>query len=201
MKIIKIILVLSLLLSFGCKTKKVVKTQSKEVEKIESISKVESTEKEIIKESVNENIIQDKKEEKKEEKIAIEISGKVNKENPLTYYNVVNGDTIDLFKIVGNADFIFKKSSHTQNSQINNNSNTTSSNSKDNEKSISNAVENVKNVVKEAQNKTVEVVKQDFTIGSYIVFLIWGIVIIALCVLILWLRKSTWWTNIISKFK
>lgn len=201
MRIIKITLVLSLLLSFGCKTKKVVKTQSKEVEKVESISKIESTEKEVVKEAVSENVSHAKKEDKKEEKIAIEITGKVNKENPLTYYNVVNGDTIDLFKIVGNADFIFKKSSNSQNSQINNNSTTTSSNSKDNEKSISNAVENVKNVVKEAQDKTVKVVKQDFTIGSYIVFLIWGIVIIALCVLILWLRKSTWWTNIISKFK
>lgn len=178
-----------------------VKTQSKEIEKIEVISKTEYAEKEIKNEKSIINNLQDKKEDRKQDKTDIKIIGKVYKNNPITYYNVVNGDTIDLFRITGNADFIFKKSSSNQSSQINSNSSTTSTSDKNNEKSISNAVENVKNVVKEAQNKTVQVVKQDFTIGSYIIFLIWGIVIIALCAFILWLRKSTWWTKIINKFK
>lgn len=200
MRIIKIILVLSLLLSFGCKTKKVIKNQHKEVEKIEVISKFETIEKESIKQDNKEDKKESIIEDKKEEKTNIKIIGKVDKENPITYYNVVNGDTIDLFKITGNADFIFKKSNTTQNSNINNNRSSSSSNNKETDRTISNAVENVKNTVKEVQDKTVEVVKQDFTIGSYIVFLIWGIVIIALCAFILWLRKSTWWTKIASKF-
>jgi hypothetical protein len=197
-------IIIAILISFfilGCKTKKILKNEVKEVEKVETISKTETTEKEKVKESAVEENKTVQKEDKKEEKTEVEITGKVDKENPVTYYNVIDGDTIDLFKIIGNADFIFKSSKSTQKSDVNNNSTTTSSNSKDNEKSISNAVENVKNSVKQVQSKTVQVVKQDFTIGSYIVFLIWGLAIIALIILIMWIRKSTWWTSLMSKFK
>lgn len=200
MKKIAIILLISFLI-LGCKTKKVLKTNVKEVEKIETISKTESTEKSQVKELTSAKIAQVQQEEKKEEKIDVEINGKVDKDNPLTYYNVVNGDTIDLFKITGNADFIFKSSKHNKKSDINNNSTTNTSNSKDSDISIYNAVENVKNTVKQVQTKTVEVVKKDFTIGSYIVFLLWGLAIIALIIFIIWLKKSTWWTKITNKFK
>lgn len=200
MKKIILIILISFFV-FGCKTKKTFKTESKEEVKEQVISKTESNEKESVKESTVRNSQTVQTEDKKEDKKEIEIVGKVDKENPITYYNIVNGDTIDLFKITGNADFIFKTSSNSQKSNVNNNSSTNTSNSKESEKSLSNAVENVKNTIKEVQTKTVEVVKKDFTIGSYVVFLIWGLAIIAILVLILWLRKSTWWTSIINKFK
>lgn len=197
-------IIIAILISFfvfGCKTKKILKNEVKEVEKVETISKTEAKEKETVKESTVRENQTVQKEDKKEEKTEVEITGKVDKENPVTYYNVIDGDTIDLFKITGNADFIFKSSKSSQKSDVNNNSTTNTSNSKDNEKSISNAVENVKNTVKNVKSKTVQVVKQDFTIGTYVVFLIWGLAIIALIILIMWIRKSTWWTSIMSKFK
>lgn len=200
MKKIAILILISFFV-FGCKTKKTLKTESKEEVKEIVISKTETTEKEQTKESTISKIEKVQTEDKKEDKKEVEIIGKVDKENPITYYNIVDGDTIDLFKITGNADFIFKSSSNSQKSNINNNLSTNSSKEIKSEKSISNAVENVKNTIKEVQTKTVQVVKKDFTIGSYVVFLIWGLAIIALLVLILWIRKSTWWTSIINKFK
>lgn len=200
-KITILILIVSLLLSFGCKTKKVVKTNSKEELKETVIYKVETKEKETLKTTIDKSISQVKKEDVTNEKTEVEITGKVDQDNPITYYNIVNGDTIDLFKIVGNADFIFKKSNNVHKSSLNNNTSDNTKESKEGEKTISNAVENVKEVVKQVQTKTVDIVKKDFTIGSYIVFVLWGLAIIAILVLIVWVRKSTWWTSIINKFK
>lgn len=200
-KITILILIVSLLLSFGCKTKKVVKTNSKEELKETVISNVETNEKEALKISTNKATSQIKKEDVTNEKTEVEITGKVDQNNPMTYYNVVNGDTIDLFKILGNAEFIFKKSNNAHKSILNNNITDNTKESKEGEKTISNAVENVKEVVKQVQTKTVDIVKKDFTIGSYIVFVLWGLAIIAILVLIVWIRKSTWWTSIINKFK
>lgn len=200
MKRIAILILISFLI-LGCKTKRTLKNQSKEVVKEQVSIKEQKTEKEALIEVKKQDIKEVNIEDKKETKTNIEITGKVDKENPITYYNVVNGDTIDLFKITGNADFIFKSSNNTQKSNLNKNTSTNTTNEKESEKSLSNAVENVKNTVKDIQNKTVEVVKKDFTIGSYVVFLIWGLAIIAFMVLIMWVRKSTWWTSIINKFK
>lgn len=200
MKKIILIILISFFV-FGCKTKKTFKTESKEEVKEQVISKTETTEKEAVKESTVREILTVQNEDKKEDNKEIEIVGKVDKENPITYYNIVDGDTIDLFKIIGNADFIFKSSSSIQKSNVNNNSYTNTSKENKSEKSLSNTVENVKNTVKDIKTKTVEVVKKDFTIGSYVVFLIWGLAIIALLVLIMWVRKSTWFTSIINKFK
>ena len=200
-KITILILIVSLLLSFGCNTKKVVKTNYKEELKDTVISKVETKEKEALKTSTDKSTSQVKNEDVINDKTEVEIAGNADKNNPMIYYNVVNGDTIDLFKIVGNADFIFKKSNNTHKSILNNKTTDNTKESKEHEKTISNAVENVKEVVNQEQTKTVDIVKKDFTIGSYIVFMLWGLAIIAILAFIMWLRKSTWWTSIINKFK
>lgn len=197
----KIVLILSSFLILGCSTKKKVVTKQREETKETVISKTENTQKENLKESTIKESLQVQKEDKLEEKKDIQIVGKVDKENPVTYYNVVNGDTIDLFKITGNADFIFKSTVNSQKSNVNNNSSTNTQNNKESEKSISNAVENVKTAVKEVQTKSVDIVKKDFTFGSYLTFFLWGLVIIIILALILWLRKSTFWTEIINKIK
>lgn len=196
-----IILILISFFILGCRTKRTLKNEVKEVVKEQVISKTETTEKEQTKESTISKIETVKVEDKKEDKKEVEIIGKVDKENPITYYNIVNGDTIDLFKITGNADFIFKSSSNSQKSNINNNSYTNTTQLKEGEKSLSNAVENIKVAVKEVQTKSVDIVKKDFTFGTYLVLFLWGLVIIIVLGLIYWLRKSTWWTSIINKFK
>lgn len=196
-----IILLLISFFVFGCKTKRVLKNQSKEVVKEQTILKTEIHKKDTQKETVNIEVKEDKKEETKDQKNDIQIIGKVDKDTPASYYNIVNGDTINSFQINGNADFTFKSSNSLQKSNVNKNTSTSTENEKDSEKSISNAVENVKNTIKEVQHKTVQVVKKDFTIGSYMVFLLWGLAIIAILVLVIWIRKSTWWTSIINKIK
>ncbi len=197
----KIAIIIFSLASLGCSTKKKLVTKQREEVKETVISKTQTTQKETAKESTSVNNAQVKTEDKKESKSDIQIVGKVDKENPITYYNVVNGDTIDLFKITGNADFIFKSSNNSQKSSLNNNSTTNTTNAKESEKSISNAVENVKNTIKDVQTKSVYIVKKDLTFGSYLVFFLWGLVIIAISVLVLWLRKSTFFTSIISNVK
>lgn len=203
MKKIALIIHLALIsiLILGCKTKRALKNQTKTVERIEATSKVKSTEKETLNEASTVKAVQTKEATVKENKSDVQITGKVDAQNPLTYYNIVNGDTLDLFSIRGNADFIFKSSSLNSDKKENTSSVNNSANTKDSDKTISKVVEDVKNTVKEVQTKTVEVVKKDFTIGSYIVFILWGIVIIVIFALVLWIRKSTWWTKIISKFK
>lgn len=196
-----ILIVLISFLILGCKTKRTLKTESKEVLKEQVSIKEEKIQKEALKQSDVKEILTTENVDQKEQKTDIQIIGKVDKENPITYYNVVDGDTIDLFKITGNADFIFKSLNSTQKSNINNKSSTNTSNTKESEKSLSNAVENVKEAVKDVHSKTVDVVKKDFTIGTYVVFLIWGLALIALLVLVMWIRKSTWWTSIMKKFK
>jgi hypothetical protein len=185
----------------GCKTKKVLKTESQETEKTEEVLKSKTVEKEEVKNKTSVESKEEKKEDKKEEKTDINISGKVDKENPFNFYNVVDGDTIDLFKITGKADFIFKSSKSTQKSTLNNKSSDNTSDSRNSERTISNAVENVKNTVKKVQTKTVEVVKKDFTIGSYFVFFLWGLAAIALLIIILWIRKSNPFQFITKYFK
>lgn len=200
MRKIAILIMISILI-MGCKTNKVLKTEAKETYKYEEIltSQTVYNEKIEIKKSAESQ--EQKKEDKKEEKTDIEISGKVDKENPFNFYNVVDGDTIDLFKISGNADFIFKSSKSTQKSTINNNSTDNTADSRNSERTVSNAVENLKNVVKEIQTTTVEVVKKDVTIGSYFVFFLWGLAAIALLILILWIRKSNPFQFISKYFK
>jgi hypothetical protein len=198
MKKIVILIIISFFL-FGCKVKKTIKNETKEVEQIESISKTETTDKSTVSEVKKEELKQVKTENKTEEKKEVEITGKAEENKPLTYYNVVDGDTIDLFKVTGNADVIFKSSYNSQNSSLNSNSTTNTENTKESEKSISNAVENVKNTIKQVQNKSVEVVKRDFQFGTYLVFFIWGIVIIVVLGLIFYLRKSNFLGGIWEK--
>lgn len=196
-----IILILISFFILGCRTKRTLKNEVKEVVKEQTISKTETVEKEDVKESTSKEILTVQNEDKKEDKKEIEIVGKVDKENPITYYNIVDGDTIDLFKITGNADFIFKSSSNIQKSNVNNNSSTNTAKENKSEKSIYNAVENVKVAVKQVQTKSVDIVKKDFTFGTYLIFFFWGAIIIVVLILIYYLKKSTWFTSIINKFK
>lgn len=197
----KIVILILSIASLGCSTKKKAITKQREEVKETIISKTETTQKENIKEVKKQDVKEVKSEEKKEEKTDIEIIGKADKENPVTYYNIVGNDTIDLFRITGNADFVFKRTQISKNSTLNNNSSTNTTNESKSEKSLSNAVENVKNTVKEVQTKSVEIVKKDLTFGTYLTFFLWGLAIIVILVLILWLRKSTFFTSIFSNVK
>lgn len=198
-KIITIILISFFIL--GCSTKKKLINKSKEETKETTISKTETVQKDSEIKNVEVKKEETKTETKKDENKSVEIKGKADEKTPLTYYNVVNGDTIDLFKVVGNAEVIFKSSNNSQNSSYNNNSSNNTKESNSSEKTLSNAVENVKQAVKEVQTKSVDVVKKGFTFGTYLTFFLWGLAIIVIAVIILWLRKTTFWTDILTKVK
>lgn len=196
-----IILILISFFILGCSTKKKLINKSKEETKETIISKTETVQKESEIKDITVKKEENKTEIKKEENKSVEIKGKTDEKTPLTYYNVVNGDTIDLFKVVGNAEVIFKSSNNSQNSYYNNNSSNNTKESNSNEKTLSNAVENVKQAVKEVQTKSVDVVKKGFTFGTYLTFFLWGLAIIVIAVIILWFRKTTFWTDILTKVK
>lgn len=196
-----VILILISLFIIGCKTKKVLKTENKEFYKNEETLKSETVEKEDIKNKISKESQEQNKEDTKENKSEIQITGKVDIKNPVTYFNVIDGDTVDLFKITGNADFIFKSLNSTKKSTINNKTTDITSDSRNSEKTVSHAVESVKKAIKEVQTKTVEVVKKDFTLGTYFVFFLWGLAAIALLIIILWIRKSNPFQFITKYFK
>lgn len=198
-KIIWIILISFLIL--GCRAKKVLKTESKQVETTQ-INKSEK--KDEIKAVKDTEIKKDetiKSEVKNEEKQQVEITGKSENDKPLSYYNIVNGDTIDLFKVTGNADVIFKSYKNTSNSASKSKSNTEYHKENKSENIISSVVNSASETVKNVQEKSVQVVKNNFSFGTYAVFVIWGIIIIALLIGIYYLRKSTLWTKIIKIFR
>lgn len=191
MKMKKIILIILIsFFVFGCRTKRVSKNETKIEQKESNISKTETVQEEQFNQSTNKESSQLQKETKSEEKKEIEIKGKAEENKPLTYYNVVNGDTIDLFKVTGNAEVIFKSLNTI--SKIDSNIKSIESESKENKAKKSNVsiVEKASNAVSEVKNKTVEVVKKDFTFGTYLTFFLWGILIIVIIGLIYYFRKS-----------
>lgn len=103
-----ILIILSLLLMYGCKSKKILKTKSSELETIQIVSE-KKEEKQIEKvEQKQETKKVDLVDQKKENKTEIEIKGKAEVGKPLEVYNIENGDTIQAFKIIGNADVSIK---------------------------------------------------------------------------------------------
>lgn len=103
-----ILIFLSFLLILGCKSKKVLKTKSSELEAIQIVSE-KKKEKLIEKvEQKQETKKFDLVDQKKEGKTDIEIKGKAEVGKPLEVYNIENGDTIQAFKVTGNADVSIK---------------------------------------------------------------------------------------------
>ncbi len=198
-KIIWIILIS--FLTLGCRTKKVLKTESKQVETTQTNQSEKRDEINTVKDTEIKKDETIKSEFKNEEKQQVEINGKSENDKPLSYYNIVNGDTVDLFKVTGNADIIFKSYKNTLNSASNSKYNTEYQKENKSENIISSVVNSASETVKNVQEKSVQVVKKNFSFGTYAVFVIWGIVVIALLIGIYYLRKSTIWTKIIKIFR
>lgn len=195
----KIILLSSLFLLLGCKVKRVNKDSIKVTEKVESKfehkidSIVHSKE---FKEDVKSVKIQDVK---KEDNSNIEIKGKVDKDNPLTYYNVKDGDTISSIKVTGNAEVIFKGgSSFTDHFKSNDSISVKNTQNESSVKSNS-VVDKVAEKVLEVQERTVRVVKRDFQPGTYIVFFLFGLAIIAGFIFLRWFKKPEIFNKIFKK--
>lgn len=198
----KTVLVILISISIlGCRAKKVLKSEYSNTEKVEISSTSKSDINESVKESKNIESSTIKSADIKDNKSSVEISGKVSKNNPLVYYNVVDGDTVGSIGISGIADFVIKNNN--SNSKSNRYNTDISKSQSDNYKaSIAVAVvDNIAKVAKEAQIKSIEVVRKGFTLGIYLSWIIIGIVIIGVIVGLFYLKNSAWWTKILTKFK
>ena len=203
MRTIKTIITLLILsvFVFGCKSKKVLKQEAKVTEKIEFKSKNikdSSSSESVVKAAVGKKSLSDIIQSKNTD---IEIKGKVNPGNPLIYYNIVNGDTLDILSISGSAEVIYRSNRNDIKRDSKSESDSLNTSDKQSKSLSSNLIEGVSITAKAIQAKTTEVVKKDFQFGAYFTFLIWGVVAVILIIIIMWVKKSTFWKDIISKIK
>lgn len=173
----------------GCKTKQIVKSSEtiKEFEKVDSKkdsiqSEIKSQKKETI--SKKETV-----EQKKESQTEIDIVGKAEIDKPLEIFHVENGDTLQSFKVTGNASVIFR-SKASKSEQIKK-ENTSESLVDKFKKFSENIVEenNVKERLKEVKNKTKEVKVKGFQAGLWIAITIVAMFLILIFFIYKYLKK------------
>lgn len=175
-----LMIMLAALIMMGCKTKQVVKTSEtlKEFEKVDSKkdsiqSEIKSQEKETISKT-------EKVEQKKESQTEIEIVGKAEADKPLEIFHVENGDTLQSFKVTGNANVTFRsKASKSTELKTEKKSESLVEQFKEFSENI---VEenNVRERIKEVKNKTKEVKVKGFQAGLWIAITIVAIILICI---------------------
>lgn len=190
MKKTAIILISLLLLLLGCKVKKVSKTAQSSVTESEYSKKEIKTQNEALKNELSVLKVDSQNLNTRQEISNVEIRGKVTDKAPLTFFNVVNGDTINLLKVSGNADVFFSsnKSILEQNRlKIHENNR---NESKKTEKKDEGLVSGLAKTAEKIQTKTVDVVKRDFQVGAYITGFLTVAIIIIVTAIILYLKRK-----------
>lgn len=176
-----LLIILSTLLVLGCKSKKVLKTKSSELETVQIISdKKEEKQIEKIEKKQEEKKV-DVSDQKKENQTDIEIKGKAEDGKPIELFQIENGDTLQSIKITGNADVqIRTKTNNSQ--QIKKESSVSQITNKVEEfaKSIVNE-DNLKKTGKEIKNSSKKVSTINGTVWSF------GIVAVALLLIALFI--------------
>lgn len=162
-------MILAVLLMIGCKTKQITKTSEtlKEFEKVDSKkdsvkTEVKSQEKEVVSEKQSTD-------QKKDSQTEINIIGTSEIDKPLEIFNIENGDTLQSFKVSGNANVVFRsKASKSNEVKFEKKSESFVEKFKQFSENI---VEenNVKERFKEVKNKTKEVKVKGFQAGTWIV--------------------------------
>ena len=194
-----ILIIISLFLVSGCKSKKVLKTKSSELETIQ-IQSEKKEEKQVEKtEQKQEAKKIDLVDQKKENQTEIEIKGKAEIDKQIEFYNIENGDTLQSIKVIGNAEVQIRTKTNNSN-QVRNESSTTESNNKLEEfaKSIVNE-DNLKKTGKVINTSAKEVTTTTGTFWSFGLIAGLGTVALVLVFLYSYLRKSTWFKKVFNK--
>jgi cobalamin biosynthesis Mg chelatase CobN len=162
-----ILIILSFFLITGCKSKKVLKTKSLELEAIQVTSEKKEEQHTEIVEQKKETKKVDLVDQKKESQTEIEIKGKAETDKPIELYNIENGDTLQTIKVTGNADVSIRTKTNNSN-QIKNEKSISESNNKLEEisKQIVNE-ENLKKAGKQINNSAKEVTTTTGTFWSF----------------------------------
>lgn len=175
----KQILILLILCSFlSCRTKHKVVEVTKEARKEVLQVKIDSLKESAVKQEtkkVTDNITQEKKDEFSGD---ITIKGKSDSLNPLEFHNVVNGDTLQVISIRGNADYIIQNRFQ----RVDNKKTETGREETLNviQKAARDLVskETIKDVVAVVETKTRQITSKGFQAGAWIMWGVIGIVLV-----------------------
>lgn len=184
-----ILIILSLFLIAGCKSKKVLKTKKSELETLQVISE-KKEEKQIEKvEQKQEAKKIDLVDQKKESQTEIEVKGKAETDKPVEVYNIENGDTLQAIKVTGNADISIRTKTNNSN-QIKTENSSSESNNKIEEfaKNIVNE-DNLKKAGKEINDSAKEATTNTGTFWSFGLMTILGVVALVIIGLIIYFKK------------
>jgi len=184
-----ILIILSLFLILGCKSKKVLKTKSSELETIHIYSE-KKEEKQVEKaEQKQEAKKIDLVDQKKESQTEIEIKGKAAIAKPIELFNIENGDTLQSIKVTGNAEVQIRTKTNNSN-QVKKENTASESNNKLEEfaKSIVNE-DNLKNTGKVINTSAKEVTTTTGTFWSFGLIAGLGTVALFLIALFIYFRK------------
>lgn len=190
MKKTTIIIISLLLLLLGCKVKRVSKTAQSSIIETEYSKKEIKTQNEALKTELSVLKVDSQKQKTNQENSNVEIRGKVTDKVPLTFFNVVNGDTINLLKVSGNADVFFTSNKSILEQNISKIHENNRNESKKTEKKDESFVSGLAKTAEKIQNKTVDVVKRDFQVGAYITGFLTVALIIIVTAIILYLKRK-----------
>lgn len=190
MKKTAIILISLLFLLLGCKVKKVSKTAQSSVVESEYSKKEIKTQNEGLKSEISTIKVDSQRQKTKQENSTVEIRGKVTDKIPLTFFNVVNGDTINLLKVSGNADVFFASNKSILEQNISKVNESNRNESKRTEKKDEGFVSGLAKTAEKIQTKTVDVVKRDFQVGVYITGFLTAALIIIVTAIILYFKRK-----------
>lgn len=186
----KLILIMTLLLLVGCKTKKVSKTSESSTDVQKTEIKKDSTSQQSSVQEKDSVTKTEKKERIKDQETEITVKGKVDKDNPLELHDIKNGDTLQSITITGNADVVIKsKNKNSENSKKESKSATISDKIKEfsqnivDENNISERASYVKNKVKDLK-------VTDTSTGVYITAIILGVVAIVMLFFFIYFKKN-----------
>ena len=186
----KLILIMTLLLLVGCKTKKVSKSSesSKEVQKTEI--KKDSTSQNQVEQKKQSEVKFDKTEKSNEQETEITVKGKVDKDNPLELNDIKNGDTLQTIRISGNADVtITSKNKSSDNKKSESESKTITDKLKDFSQNIVDE-NNLSERVSAMKNKAKDLKVTDTSTGVYITGIILGVVVIVMLFFFIYFKKN-----------
>ncbi|MDV4026823.1 hypothetical protein CMT52_21110 [Elizabethkingia anophelis] len=195
------LIILSFLLLLGCRSRKLDRKITTEIKQsYEKVVKEESQNSVVKNTQKTEYKIQDKETEKSQN-TNVEIKGKTETGKPFKVHQVENGDTISSIMITGNADFTIKSNSR------NSNKKQEKQESKENLNEVQKLARNAvsQSTIKDVANKIKEEAKRvessGFQFGAYAALIWWGTAAIIVIGLIIYFRKSTFFTTIIDKIK
>ncbi|WP_343643959.1 hypothetical protein [Chryseobacterium sp.] len=188
MKLIKILIIS--VVFFGCKTKTVTQSKSKEIEQNEYSKTISEVSNEAVtnkKEEINETKLNKHIEENQTD---IDIEGETEIDKPFEMQVVQEGGAKKYLKISGKAKFTFKSNESSKSEKTIGKSKKSSENQQQNSKK-NNLIEKGNNSkIKKTDEKNRNVKVKGWQFGAYSTIIIWGSIIIILIAFFLWFRKT-----------